>query len=294
MLDAPPLQNSNSSLYDRASSFRLSDSILDSGSLPRHSSASSAATFDSASGSRPLAAGNSDAYTQRSTGMTALPSQRQLSGGTASTSYLQPVRVSSQQPVSSSSQVAIPQVIDVDDDSPLSIRHRMQHNVSNSTASHHVDFEQQNSGGLVDLTGESPPVTHLPVRHHRNRINLESIGSGPLRQGSSELGNQQNRNRTTQQHCRQQAGSGQMQVSNRTSSHSLYSNSDSLPPGRLGSYATDRPRASSNVLSQEAGDFLDISGLQSSQLRRDSNRQPTHRRRAASSQDLGSLLQQPR
>ena len=290
MLDAPPLENRRSSTYDRTDAFQLYESMLQSGSLPRHSSSGSA-NFDLANGSQPSAAGDSDAYRQSSTGMTAFPSQRQFSGGTASMSYLQPVRVSSQQPVSSSSQVAVPQVIDIDDDSPLPIRHRMQHNAFNGNELLHGDFEHQNSGSPVDLTGESPPVTRLPVRHHSNRINLESIGSGPLQQSSSEVGNQQNRNHTTQQHRRQQAGSGQMRVSDSTSSRSLYSNSDALQPGRLGSYATQRSEAPSNVFSQEAGDFLDISGLQSSQVRRGSNRQPSQRRRAASSQELGSLLQ---
>ena len=290
MLDAPPLENIRSSLYDRPNSLSRSESLVTSAHLPRQASA----TLDLNS-SQP-----SDFNDSRATaGLEASPSHRQLSGNMASTSYLRPVQVNNQQPVSSStSQPPASYVIELDDDSPLPMRHQQHSNMFSSSRHQHSSLQQHKSANLVDLTG-SPPVTRLPIRQPSNRIDLDSIGSGSLRRSSSDLGNQQTRNTRLQQQHQQQAQRSRPEhrAGDSVSSHSLYGNMGALQPGRLRSCAADSSGALNSMFSHEAGDFLDISGLQSSPRARNSSSsslQPTHRSSIATSRGHGVPMNEQR
>lgn len=270
MLDAPPLENSASLLYGRANCLPRSESLVTSAHCPRQASA----TLDLNCSSHLSDFGDSRA----TAGLEAGPSHRQLSGGMASTSYLRPVQVHNQRHLSSSSsQPPASYVIELDDDSPLPTRHQQHSNMFSSSRHQNSSLQHRNSGNLVDLTG-SPPVTRLPSRQPSNRIHLESIGSGSLRRSSSDLRNQQTRNIRPQQQCQQQAPRSRP-AGDSISSHSLYGNMGALQPGRLGSCAAESSGALNSMFSHEAGDFLDISGLQSSQHGRNSSSsslEPTH------------------
>ena len=261
MLDAPPLENSTSSHTARAS-------------------------LHPPDRNHTHTAQPSSLYSPEPTSETAR-SSRQLSGALASTSYLQPVHVGSLQRVTSTSQPAASQVIDLDDGSPLPLRHRRQANAFGSGALAEGALHTQHSGGLVDLTGESPPVDRLPVRHPSHRVKLESIGNGSLRRTSSDLGKQPNRSQRMQQQPAQ--GPAQHHTSSRTSSRNVRNSSGFSQNDRLAAHGTDHSGESGSGLSHQVGDFLDISGLQSSQLGRH-NRQPAHSGNAARFNGFGNSL----
>lgn len=250
MLDAPPLEYSRSSLYGRGNSLPHSESLTSS-HLP------------------------------------AASSQRQLSGDMASTSYLQPVHVIGVQHGSSSAaQPSSPYIIEVDDDSPLPMRRRPQ--ATTLCNSRHCccssNLHSQNSGNLVDLTGETPSSAQLPVRHP---IDLDSIGSGSLGRTSSELGQQPS---VLRQQQAQRSGP-RRPAGNSASARSLCANMGASQSGRLGVYANGSSSAADSIYN-EAGDFLDITGLQSSQhgsFGRSPSRQPAHRSTVVSSQGRGDL-----
>ena len=280
MLNAPPLENSRSFLYGRANSLPRSESLVTTEHLPRKTSGK----FDPSSSSRAPDFDRFSTYRASPAGLAAAPSQRQLSGGMASTSYLQPVQINGQQHSSSVfSQPLSSHVIELDDDSPLPMRRRHQRhaNTFSSSRHHNGNLQHQNSGSLVDLTG-SPPVVRPPIRHSSNRIDLDSIGSGSLRRSSSDLGNQHTRDARPQQQRQQQAQSSGLRhtACDAASAPSLYRNTDGLQCGRLGSHANDTSGASNSMFSHDTGDFLDVSGLQLRQYERNntsSSLRPIHR-----------------
>ena len=283
MLDAPPLENIRSSLYGRANSLPRCERLVTSAHLPSEASA----TLDLNSSSQP-----SDFRHSRATAsLAAGPSHRQLSCGMASTSYLWPQQVNSLQHVpSSSSQPPPSSVIELDDDSPLPMRHQQHSNMFSSSTHQNSRLQHQNSGNLVDLTG-SPPVTRFPIRQPSNTIDLDSIGSSSLRRSSSDLESQQARHiKPRQQRRQQQAQRPYPGHRANVSSSSLNGDMGALQPGRLGSCAAKSSGATNSMFSHEAGDFLDISGLRSSQLGGNSSSsslQPTHRSSIGASRGHG-------
>lgn len=280
MLDAPPLQTSRTSLYGRANFLPRSESLVTS-QLPRQASA----TLDLNSSSQPSESDHSRTIVSLAAG----PSHRQLSGETASTSYLRPVQVNNLQHISSSSSQPPPSyIIELDDDSPLPMRHQQPSNMFLSSRHRNSNLQLHTSGNLVDLTG-SPPLTRLPIRQPSNRIDLDSIGSGSLRRSSSDLGSQQTRNIRLHQQRQQQAQGSHPghRAGDSVSSNCLYGNMGALQPGTFGSCANDSSAAPNSMCSHEAGDFLEISGLQSSQRwgnSSSSSLQPTHRSSVATAQ----------
>ena len=301
MLDAPPLENIRSQLHGSANSRLRCESLMTSAHLPRQASA----TLDLNSCSQP-----SDFDHSRATaGLAAGPSHRPVSGSMASTSYLQPLQVNNLQHVSSSpSQPPPSYVIELDDDSPLPMRHQQhsslfsssRHQNSRHQNSRHQNssLQHQNSGNLVDLTG-SPPVTRLPTRQPSSKIDLDSIGSGSLRCSSSNLGSQQPRNiRPPQQHQQQaQRSRPRQRAGDSVSSRSLHGNMGALQPGRLGSCTADSSGAPNSMFSHEAGDFLDVSGLRSSQRGGNSSLsslQSTHRSSIAAPRGHGAHTNEQR
>lgn len=283
MLDAPPLEYSRSSLYGRGNSLPHSESLTSS-HLPGTS-----ATFDLNS-SRQTSDFEccTNHFSERlCLYVAAASSQRQLSGDMASTSYLQPVHVIGVQHGSSSAaQPSSPYIIEVDDDSPLPMRRRPQ--ATTLCNSRHCccssNLHSQNSGNLVDLTGETPSSAQLPVRHP---IDLDSIGSGSLGRTSSELGQQPS---VLRQQQAQRSGP-RRPAGNSASARSLCANMGASQSGRLGVYANGSSSAADSIYN-EAGDFLDITGLQSSQhgsFGRSPSRQPAHRSTVVSSQGRGDL-----
>lgn len=285
MLDAPPLENIRSSLYGRANFLPRCERLVTSAHLPSEASG----TLDLNSSSQP-----SDFCHSRATAsLAAGPSHRQLSCGMASTSYLWPQQDNSLQHVpSSSSQPPPSSVIELDDDSPLPMRHQQHSNMFSSSRHQNSRLQHQNSGNLVDLTG-SPPVTRFPIRQPSNRIDLDSIGSGSLRRSSSDLESQQARHIKSRQQRRQQQAQRPCpghRAGDSVFSSSLYGNMGALQPGRLGSCAAESSGATNSMSSHEAGDFLDISGLWSSQLggnNSSSSLQPTHRSSIGASRGHG-------
>ncbi|KAL0029214.1 hypothetical protein WJX79_003669 [Trebouxia sp. C0005] len=147
MLDAPPLDSSRRSGNIFMSLMR-SGSLPDSESLDRQVSADSAATLDSASNSEPYLSSHPNGL--RISTRAAIP-QRQHSGKMASSVADPPSR--HLQHRSSLNQPSSPQVINLDDDSPLPLRQRGQ---AISAANNRLQVnasDRQDGGCLVDLTG---------------------------------------------------------------------------------------------------------------------------------------------
>ncbi len=252
MLDAPPLGSSRRSASDIIMSLMRSGSLPDSESLDRQMSANSAATLDSASNSEPYVSSHPNGL--RISTRAAIP-QRQHSDKIASSVADPPPR--HLQHRTSLNQPSSPQVIDLDDDSPLPMRQRRQANSAANSRLQVNTSDRQNGSCLVDLTGDSPPVARLPIRRPINRVNLESIGTHLLQSTSSDLG--------SRQHSLQNSLHNQpVQASRRRhpSSTSLY---DSGTPHDLQSgfpSSSANPSAASRMhgtYSHEAGDFLDLS-----------------------------------
>ena len=272
MLDAPPLEDNRSTLYGRSNALPLPEPAAD---LPRQTS-----TTVDLNGSDQLS--NLDC-SRAVADLAARPLQRQMSGSTASTSYLRPVQVTNLRHGSlSSSQPPSPYVIELDDDSPLPMRHHQHSRTLSNNRRHNISMQHQNSGNLVDLTG-SPSVTRLPVRQSSNRVDLDSIGSGSLSRSSSNLASRQNKTNRPQQRQQQQQSSGaRHRAGDSVPASSIYGDMSALQPGRLGSCANDTSGVNS-MFSDEVGDFLDISGLHSSRHGRNSasSLQPVHRSNVA-------------
>ncbi len=257
MLDAPPLDSSRRSGSNIFMSLMRSGSLPDSESLDRQVSADSAATLDSASNSEPYLSSHPNGL--RISTRAAIP-QRQHSDKMASSVADPPPR--HLQHRSSLNQPSSPQVIDLDDDSPLPMRQRGQANSAANSRLQVNASDRQNGGCLVDLTGESPPVARLPTRRPTNRVNLESIGSHLLRSTSSDLGSRQHSLQNTWQNQTAQASRPRHPSGSFPSSTSLYDSGTShdLQAGFPSSSAN--PSAASRmhgVYSHEAGDFLDLS-----------------------------------
>jgi len=256
MLDAPPLGSSRRSASDIIMSLMHSGSLPDSESLDRQMSANSAATLDSASNSEPYLSSHPNGL--RISTRAAIP-QRQRSDKIASSVADPPPR--HLQHRSSLNQPSSPQVIDLDDDSPLPMRQQRQANSAANSRLQVNASDRQNGSCLVDLTGESPPVARIPTRRPINRVNLESIGSHLLRSTSSDLGSHQHSLQNTLQNQPVQASRRR-----HPSSTSLYDSGTShdLQSGFPSSAAN--PSAASRMhgaYSHEAGDFLDLSRWQS-------------------------------
>ena len=268
MLDAPPLENNRSALYGRPNTLPLPETAAD---LPRQTST----TLDLNGGGQSYNVDHHRAIPASAAG----PLQRQLSGSMASTSYLRPVQVTNlQQGSSSSSQPSSSYVIELDDDSPLPMRHHQHPHTFSNNRRHNISMRHQDSGNLVDLTG-SPSVTRLPVRQSSNRVDLDSIGSGSLSRSSSNLASRQTKaNRPQQRQQQPQSSGARHRAGNSVSASSIYGDNGALQPGRLGLCANDTSGANS-MFSHEAGDFLDISGLHSSRHGGNSasSHQPVHR-----------------
>lgn len=243
MLDAPPLEDNRPTLYGRSNPLSLSETAAD---LPRQTSTT-------------LDLNGSDQSSNLDHSRAAGPLQRQLSGSMASTSYLRPVQVTNLQHGSLSSSQLPSYVIELDDDSPLPMRHHQHSHTLSHNRRHNISMQHQNSGNLVDLTG-SPSVTRLPVRQSSNRVDLDSIGSGPLSRSSSNLASRQTKSNRSQQRQQQPQSSGaRHRADNSVSASSIYGDMGDLQPGRLGNDAS----GANSMFSHEVGDFLDISGLHS-------------------------------
>lgn len=256
MLDAPPLDSSRRSGNIFMSLMR-SGSLPDSESLDRQVSADSAATLDSASNSEPYLSSHPNGL--RISTRAAIP-QRQHSGKMASSVADPPSR--HLQHRSSLNQPSSPQVINLDDDSPLPLRQRGQ---AISAANNRLQVnasDRQDGGCLVDLTGESPPVAWLPTRRPTNRVNLEGIGSHLLRSTSSHLGSRQHSLQNSWQNQPAPASRPRHPSCSFPSSTSLYDSGTShdlhagFPSSSADPSAASRMHA---VYSHEAGDFLDLS-----------------------------------
>ncbi|KAL3141100.1 hypothetical protein ABBQ38_003455 [Trebouxia sp. C0009 RCD-2024] len=277
MMDAPPLDYGRSSLHGRANSFPRSGSFT-AAQLP----ALTSAAFGLDISCQPSDLERSSDYRAPPSCVAGASSQRQRSGDMASTSYLQPVRVNGMQHGSSSvSQPSSPYIIEVDDDSLLPMQRRPQADTLFTSRHHSSNLEPQNSGNLVDLTGESPSAAQLPIRHP---IDLESIGSGSLRRTSCELGKQQNLPRHPQNRRSGHRHTADNSVSART-------HMGASEPGRLGVYANGSSTAADSICHQ-VGDYLDITGLQSRQhrpVRSSSSLQPAHRSSVINSPGHGHL-----
>lgn len=257
MLDAPPLESSRRSGFNRVMSLMRSGSLPGSESLDRQVSADSAATLDSASNSEPYMSSHPDAL--RISTRAAVP-QRQHSDNLASSIADPPPR--RLQHRLSLNQPSSPQVIDLDDDSPLPMRQRGQAKSAANSRLQVNASDRQAGGCLVDLTGESPPVARLPTRRPNNRVNLESIGSHLLQSTSSDLGSRQHSLQNTWQNQPTQASRPRHPLCSFPSSTSLY-DSGTLHDLQSGfpSSSADTSAASrmNGVYSHEAGDFLDLS-----------------------------------
>ncbi len=252
MLDAPPLGSSRRSASDIIMSLMRSGSLPESESLDRQVSANSAATLDSASNSEPYMSSHPNGL--RISTRAAIP-QRQHSDKTrSSVADPQPRHL---QHSSSLNHPSSPQVIDLDDDSPLPMRQKRPANSAANSRLQVSASDQQNGSCLVDLTGESPPVARLPTRRPINRVNLESIGSHLLRSTSSDL--------VSRQHCLQNTLQNQpVQASRRRhpSSTSLYDSGTSHDLQSEYPSSSANPSSASRMhgaYSHEAGDFLDLS-----------------------------------
>ncbi|DBB01217.1 TPA: hypothetical protein ACH3X1_001091 [Trebouxia sp. C0004] len=254
MLDAPPLDSSRR--CNRFMSLLRSGSLSDGESLDRQMSADSAATLDSASNSEPYMSSHPNGLTIST--RAAVP-QRQHSGNLASSIAYPPPRRLQQR--SSLNQPSSPQVIDLDDDSPLPMRQRGQANSAANSGLQVNASNRQDGGCLVDLTGESPPVARLPTRRPNNKVDLESIGSHLLRSTFSDQGSRQHSQHTWQnqptQATRPRHPSGSF-----PSITSLYDSrpSHDLQSGFPSSSANTSIASQMNgAYSHEAGDFLDLS-----------------------------------
>ncbi len=257
MLDAPPLDSSRRSGTNIFMSLMRSGSLPDSESLDRQVSADSAATLDSASNSAPYMSSHPNGL--RIATRAAIP-QRQHSDKMASSVANPPPR--HLQHRSSLNQPSSPQVIDLDDNSPLPMRQRGQANSAANSRLQVNASDRQNGGCLVDLTGESPPVARLPTRRPTNRVNLESIGSHLLRSTSSDLGSRQHSLQNSWQNQPAQAPRPRHPSCSFPSSTSLYDSGTShdLQSGFPTSSANTSAASRMNgVYSHEAGDFLDLS-----------------------------------
>lgn len=272
MLDAPPLENNRPTLYGRFNALPHSETAAD---LPRRTSL----TLDLNGSDQ---SSNLD-HSRAIAGSAAGPLQRQLSGSAATTSYLRPVQVTNLQHGSSSSSQQPSYVIELDDDSPLPMRHHQRSHTLSNNRHHNTSMQHQNSGNLVDLTG-SPSVTRLPIAQSSNRVDLDSIGSGSLSRSSSNPASRQTKaNRAQEREQQPQSSGARHRAGDSIFSSSIYGDMGALQPGRLGSCANDTSGANS-MFSHEAGDFLDISGLHS--IRHGGNNtsslQAVHRSNAAS------------
>lgn len=190
--------------------------------------------------------------------------QRQSSGDLPSTSYAQPSGSQRSQHRSCSAQPSSPQVIDLDD-SPLPMRQRgsAKSATNRSLPSNHPD--RQDSGALVDLTGDSSPVTHVPMRRPANRVNLESIGSHLLRRTSSDLSSHQDtcHNGLAQAYSRRQPSGNHTPSFNIHNSRTLHNTQSALPSATA---STPAAGVFNDAGTHEAGDFLDLSQWHSSQI----------------------------
>ena len=255
MLDAPPLDSSRRSGSNIFMSLMRSGSLPDSEPLDRQ--VDGAATLDSASTSEPYMSSHPNGL--KISTRAAIP-RRQHGDKMASSVADPPPR--HLQHRSSLNQPSSPQVIDLDDDSPLPMRQRGQANSAANSRLHVNASDRQNGGCLVDLTGESPPVARLPTRRPTNRVNLESIGSHLLRSTSSDLGRRQHSLQNTWQNQPAQALRPRHPSCSFPSNTSLYDSGTShdLQSGFPTSSANTSAASRTNgAYSHEAGDFLDLS-----------------------------------
>ena len=190
--------------------------------------------------------------------------QRQSSDDLPSTSYAQAPGPKRSQHRSSSHQPSSPQVIDLDD-SPLPVRQRgsAKPATNRGLPSNHPDC--QDSGALVDLTGDSSPVTHVPMRRPADRVNLESIGSHLLRRTSSDLSSHQDacHNGLAQASSLRHPSGNHTPSLNIHNSRTLYSTQSALPSATA---STPAAGVFNDAGTHEAGDFLDLSQWHSSQF----------------------------
>ena len=257
MLDVPPLGSSRRSASDIIMSLMRSGSLPDSESLDRQVSANSAASLDSASNSEPYLSSHPNGL--RISTRAAIP-QRQHSDKMASSVADQPPRHLEHR--TSLNQPSSPQVIDLDDDSPLPMRQRRQANSAANSRLQVNASDRQNGSCLVDLTGESPPVARLPTRRPTNRVNLESIGTHLLQSTFSDLGSRQHSLQNTWQNQPAHASRSRHPSGSFPSSTSLYDSRTAHDLQSRFPSSSANPSAASRMhgaYSHEAGDFLDLS-----------------------------------
>lgn len=186
MFDAPPLSSSYGSPQmvsdngrtapsglERVVSHSRSGILSDSKSLGRLLSSDSAISL--ASGS-PSCIQQEPLFRPSAVSLTAQTHNRRqhskASGSGQTSGALQQL-----QPQARHTVARVPQLIDLDSDSPLPLRHRVQQPANNGLL-------RIGNPAIVDITGDSPPV-QAPTRRFTNRIDLERIGSHTLASTSS-------------------------------------------------------------------------------------------------------------
>ena len=235
-------------------------------SLDRQASANSGATFNS--GSEPYSVPRTNGL-HVSTRPSHTRTQRQFSGDLTSTSYAQPPAANRLPRNFSLNQQSAFQVIDLDDDSPLPMRQRGQSNPVGNRQLQAGSFDQEDS--FVDLTGESPPVAHVPISRPANRVQLDSIGSHLLRSTSSDLESRQQ----SSQHAQQRRPIHMSNSRHTSSNHSLGPTvDDGLYGLQSGSIANASP---DECFDNEAAGYLDVHSSYPSQIGTGSERPQAQR-----------------